>query len=445
MGYQALNDRLTALLSQFDLNQSAGGCSLVIFHGGKLITALAHGTANIDKHTHDPIPWSSDTLSLNFSTGKGVLVTLVHVLVSNQRLAYDTPIAHYWQQFAQNGKNTITLRDILTHESGLFNIVSITEHAKDMLDWETMLARVEKMPANQDPNTPNKDYSVSKKNAAYSALVSGWVLGGLIEKATQMPLQQALEHYLLAPLGLVGQAYFGVPTSRVTAVASQLRKKETHSKPVLTQDTPDTLRFYQSLPFYHEWQAQTHYPAALTTQAINELYFQPSQINMEDYKSALVPIGSRQFNYYHPATLQAKIPAANGVASAFALARIYAMLANQGRWQDTAIISAPIFAELSKIHNQQFDKIMPAVMAWRLGYHRVFSLCHDVSHAFGHMGYNGSMAWCDPSRDLALAFVHNYDVTMLNDIRQFIINETVLDFFKPTTLPPTTSQPTTPQ
>lgn len=148
---------------------------------------------------------------------------------------------------------------------------------------------------------------------------------------------------------------------------------------------------------------------------------------MEDYKSALVPIGSRQFNYYHPATLQAKIPA-SGVASAFALARIYAMLANQGRWQDTAIISAPIFAELSKIHNQQFDKIMPAVMAWRLGYHRIFSLCHDVSHAFGHMGYNGSMAWCDPSRDLALAFVHNYDVTMLNDIRQFIINETVLDF-----------------
>lgn len=83
-----------------------------------------------------------------------------------------------------------------------------------------------------------------------------------------------------------------------------------------------------------------------------------------------MPIAVAKFNYYHPATLQAKIPAANGVASAFALARIYAMLANQGRWQDTAIISAPIFAELSKIHNQQFDKIMPAVMAWRLGYHR---------------------------------------------------------------------------
>jgi CubicO group peptidase (beta-lactamase class C family) len=73
--------------------------------------------------------------------------------------------------------------------------------------------------------------------------------------------------------------------------------------------------------------------------------------------------------------------------------------------------------------------VMPAVMRWRLGYHRVFSLLHDTTTAFGHMGYNGSMAWCDPNRDLAVAFVHNYDVTMLGDIRQFILNETILNFF----------------
>lgn len=123
MGYQALNDRLTALLSQFDLNQSAGGCSLVIFHGGKLITALAHGTANIDKHTHDPIPWSSDTLSLNFSTGKGGACDPRSCV--SQQSAFGIRYAHctLLATVAQNGKNTITLRDILTHESGLFNIV----------------------------------------------------------------------------------------------------------------------------------------------------------------------------------------------------------------------------------------------------------------------------------------------------------------------------------
>lgn len=447
MDYQALNQHLAQLLSRFDLNQKVGGCSLVIFHEGKAVTQLAHGVANIDKTNQQITPWQASTLSLNFSTGKGVLVTLIHILVSQNLLAYDKTLASYWPTFAQNGKDNVTLRDILTHESGLFNIVSITEHAKDMLDWQLMLSNVEQMALNSPTNTHSSD-NISANNkqpvnqstessaashadssAAYSALVSGWVLGGLIEKATQLPLQEALEYYLLEPLNLVGQVYFGVPKDKVEQVAGQIRAKETQVKPLLTQDADSTLQFYQSLPFYPAWLTLSQSDSPLTTQAINALYFQSANINIEDYKSALVPIGSRQFNYYHPITLQAKIPAANGVASAIALATVYAMLANRGVWQGKTLINSAVFKALSTIHNEQFDKIMPAVMAWRLGYHRVFSLFHDVSDAFGHMGYNGSMAWCDPSRALAVSFVHNYDVTMLGDDRQFILNETILDFF----------------
>ena len=439
MDYQALNQNLAQLLSQFDLNQKVGGCSLVIFHQGKPVTQLAHGIANIDKTNQQITPWQPSTLSLNFSTGKGILVTLIHILVSQNLLAYDKTLASYWPAFAQNGKDSVTLRDMLTHESGLFNIVSITEHAKDMLDWQLMLSNVEQMtlnsPTNTCSSTNNKQpinqstESRADSSAAYSALVSGWVLGELIEKVTQLPLQKALEYYLLQPLNLVGQAYFGVPKDKVEQVAGQIRAKETQAKPLLTQDTDSTLQFYQSLPFYPAWLTLSQSDSPLTTQAINALYFQPANINIEDYKSALVPIGSRQFNYYHPVTLQAKIPAANGVASAIALATVYAMLANRGVWQGKTLINSTVFKVLSTIHNEQFDKIMPAVMAWRLGYHRVFSLFHDVSDAFGHMGYNGSMAWCDPSRALAVSFVHNYDVTMLGDDRQFILNETILDFF----------------
>ena len=83
---------------------------------------------------------------------------------------------------------------------------------------------------------------------------------------------------------------------------------------------------------------------------------------------------------------------------------------------------------------------MPAHMAWRLGYHRRFSICHSkgldkstndaaesMEQSFGHMGYNGSVAWCDPTRQLSFAFIHNFDVTMLNDIRQFALTEAVLE------------------
>lgn len=420
MDVSNLQATLTQLLANFDLNQTQGGCSLSIFYQGKPMIELAHGVANFD-NDGQPIPWQADTLALNFSTGKGVLVTLIHVLVSKGLLNYDMPIRKFWTEFGQNGKQTITLRHVLSHEANLFDITQITEHAKDMLNWQAMLAKVETMPVSTFTNDN------TEKIVAYSALVSGWVLGGLIEQVTQLPLQQALEHYLLEPLALVGQVYIGVPMVKLSQVASQMRAKDGHSKPVLTEDSAHTLTFYQNLPFYKDWQKNT--PNAVNTQTINGLYFSPSQVDINDYKSALVPVGSRHFNYYHPSSLQAKIPAANGVASSRALATVYAMLANQGIWRGKALIDSATFAELSHIHNQVADKVMPAVMQWRLGYHRVFSILHDTEHAFGHMGYNGSLAWCDPSRELSVAFVHNYDVTMLTDIRQFMINETILDFF----------------
>ncbi len=71
--------------------------------------------------------------------------------------------------------------------------------------------------------------------------------------------------------------------------------------------------------------------------------------------------------------------------------------------------------------------INPHSMLWRLGYHRVFSVCHKVDNGFGHMGYNGSMAWCDPSRELAVAFVHNFNSIMLNDVRGLVVNELILE------------------
>jgi CubicO group peptidase (beta-lactamase class C family) len=73
-------------------------------------------------------------------------------------------------------------------------------------------------------------------------------------------------------------------------------------------------------------------------------------------------------------------------------------------------------------------------MDWRLGYHRLFSICQNVDsemlkanqQGFGHMGYNGSVAWCDPAQQLSFAFIHNFDTTMLNDVRQFALTEAVL-------------------
>ncbi|MBH0096602.1 beta-lactamase family protein [Psychrobacter sp. NZS113] len=442
-----LQQHLQQLLTDLQLDDAPAGGAVAVYQAGKCIAQASTGLARLD------MSWQPDTLAINFSTGKGILATLVHVLVSQQMLDYDTPIAHYWPVFSAQDKGEITLRNVMSHQANLFSIQSIEVDSEALLDWEYMLKTVAAMPITAPDHAELYD-------SAYSALVYGWVLGGVIEAVTELSLAEALHHYLTEPLGIADSCYFGVPASKVNQVAklakdfessnednSQLRSKR--QKPTLKVDSQSVLRAYENLPSYACWQQQalanmksadigqaderTSLPV-LDTAYINRLYFDTSKLNLKNYKAALIPVGKQAIDYHSRETLQAVIPAANGVASAQALATIYAMLASGGEWQGQTLIDSRTFEQLSTPQVSGLDAVMPAAMHWRLGYHRRFDICQneasegvDVSkQGFGHMGYNGSVAWCDPERQLSFAFVHNFDSTMLNDIRQFALTESVL-------------------
>ncbi len=183
------SENLTQFFQKIALDEQQTGGALVVYHQGECIFNQSSGkaTANSD--------WTTDTLSLNFSTGKGILATLVHCLVSQSLLDYDTPICHYWAEFAVNGKEKITLRQVMSHQADLFAIDSIIDDCEKMLNWQFMLDKV----ANMSP-TPIKHTAKTHFSTAYSALVYGWILGGLITKVTNLSLQQALDKYLAEPL-----------------------------------------------------------------------------------------------------------------------------------------------------------------------------------------------------------------------------------------------------
>ncbi len=430
-----LEQNLQQLLAKLQLDDAPAGGSLVVYQAGQCIAQASIGMAQAN------MPWQADTLSLNFSTGKGVLATLAHVLVSQQLLAYDVPIASYWSAFAANGKADITLRILMSHQADLFAISTIDVDNATLLDWDKMLELVAAM----SMTTPD---NVVAYDSAYSALVYGWILGGLIEKVTDKSLAEALHFYLTEPLGIADSCYFGVPANKIDEVAKMVRDFSAEDnegsqlgskrhKPTLKSDSLDTLATYEQLPNYSCWQQlatrqdRASADTPLNSTQINRLYFDHSAINANNYRAALVPASKQPIDYYSKQALQAIIPAANGVASAKALATIYAMLANGGVWQDKTLIDEATFEQLSTPQVEGMDAVMPAPMKWRLGYHRLFSICHDnVEQGFGHMGYNGSVAWCEPAQQLSFAFIHNFDVTMMNDIRQFALTEAVLDLVK---------------
>lgn len=406
------------LLSLIRFDDAPAGAALAIYHRGELVAESATGLAL------PQMAWDTRTLSVNFSIGKGVMATLIAVLVSKGLLAYDRPIADYWAEFASNGKSTITVQDILTHTAGLFDICSVSQELDVLLDWQMMTDRVAQMPIGTPKGQDEHHYA-----SAYSALVSGWILGGLVERVTKMPLQQALEQYLAAPLGLVGQLYYGVPSDKLYQIAKPERYFTAQDdapkrKPTLKPDSADTLEKLASTPTAPLWQSALG-DEPLTTANINKLYFDTAKLNLVNYKNALMPNGRDGLQYHHDSVLQAVIPAANGVSTAYALATIYAMHANDGVWQDQTIINPDTIKAMRQIHTDGFDAVMPANMRWRKGFHRLFSR-QNTPNAYGHMGYNGSVAFCDPDRKLAVAFIHNFDTTMLNDVRQFVISETAI-------------------
>ena len=126
-------------------------------------------------------------------------------------------------EFAQNGKEQMTLRHVLSHQSGMFDVRNIIESAREMLDWSHML----------DVVAATKPRFLAGEGNAYQALTFGWLVGGVLEKATGQSLDQLMQKYLVEPLQLDG-AYFGTPANELDRVARLIIQPKPE-KPASTQ------------------------------------------------------------------------------------------------------------------------------------------------------------------------------------------------------------------
>lgn len=379
------------VLSQIQPETTLGGAAISVYFQGQQVAELYTGEAKPEE------AWDQRHMALSYSTGKAILATLTHILASQDLLDYDVPIAHYWPEFAQNDKAKITLRHVLSHQSGLYDIRHTISSAAQMLDWQGMLQAYEQATPRFAPATAT----------AYQALSFGWLVGGTLEKIMQKPLAELLQTYLVEPLALDG-AYFGVPEDQLERVAKPFKKIKEGQAQIQKPRKPLT--------------AEGRRPLSFTERVISL-----SGINPYDADDALVPRSMGKFDFYSDEALQAIIPSANGVFTANSLAKMYAMLANKGHWNGQQLIRPEIFEELSSIQTYARDKVMPIPMHWRLGYHRVFTLGKRVPTAFGHIGYNGSGAWCDPTRNLSFSYIHNFKSgNITGDYRLWWLTQTVL-------------------
>src|SRR6185503_12683085 len=104
-----------AFAQNFERRGELGGACCAYRHGEKVVE-LWGGIRN--KQTGEP--WEQDTMVVVHSATKGLAAMTLAVAHSRGWLDYEERVATYWPEFAQQGKETITVRQLLAHQAGLF-------------------------------------------------------------------------------------------------------------------------------------------------------------------------------------------------------------------------------------------------------------------------------------------------------------------------------------
>src|SRR6185503_15537014 len=92
------------------------GAACCVFYQGRNVVDLWGGERS-PNHA-----WQADTLALTFSVTKGMAAAAMVVAHSRGLFELDAPVARYWPEFAQAGKNRITVRQLLSHQAGLISV-----------------------------------------------------------------------------------------------------------------------------------------------------------------------------------------------------------------------------------------------------------------------------------------------------------------------------------
>ena len=174
------------------------GIQVAVYRDGQQVVDAVAGVA--DPATGRPV--DAGTVFYNYSIGKGATSTVAHILAERGLFGYDTPVAELWPEFAANGKQAVTVRQVLDHTAGVPGIPLDTT-IEDLCDWDRMCAAIADAELWWEPGT----------KVGYHAYTFGYIVGEVVRRATGKPISQVLAEEVAGPLGVAGELWFGMPAS----------------------------------------------------------------------------------------------------------------------------------------------------------------------------------------------------------------------------------------
>lgn len=160
----------------------AGVCAYV---DGRKVVDLWGGWAD-EGRTRE---WERDTIACTYSTVKGMTATCAQTLVDRGLLDVDERVATYWPEFAQAGKENITVRMLLSHQSGLPWATGVPPEKR--FDWETMTDALARSAPMWEPGT----------KSAYHGGSFGYLVGEVLRRIDGRSLGTYFDEEIAGPLG----------------------------------------------------------------------------------------------------------------------------------------------------------------------------------------------------------------------------------------------------
>lgn len=342
------------------------GAALAVYRHGKPLISIWGGVHDNAAAGLQGVPWQENTCVNIFSASKGLVAVCIARLVAEGRLALDKPVADYWPEFAQGGKDSITLRQILCHRGGM-SAFHTRRQDSDIFDWPIITGAIAAELPWWEPGSAQ----------GYSPFIFGWILGELVRRVSGYAgFNEYFQARVAQPAG--AQCTFGLPADRLADIADTAPLKSSLAAPVTA------LAATQGADSASLGKLMKADPRGVT----NRAFVNPMSL-MTSVNTAL--------------WRQAQIPAANGHASASALAAIYGGLACG------SLIPENHLSLCWEEQSAEDDRVLGLPLRFSAGFmlsqNRPDCRFGRGARGFGHPGAGGSLGFADPDYGLGFGYV----------------------------------------
>jgi CubicO group peptidase (beta-lactamase class C family) len=286
------------------------GASCAVTVNGKYVVDVWAGHKDAAK----TLPWKEDTLVNVYSSTKVMVALCVHMLVDRGLIDLEQPVAKYWPEFAQNGKEKLPVKYLLSHSSGLAGWDTPLT-LEDLYDWDKVTGLLAAQKPWWEPGTVS----------GYQVWTHGYLLGEVVRRVSGKSLGTFFSDELDGPIG--ADFYIGLPEEHDNRVAQLI---------------PHTIQ-----------------------EGVQPLRIEPGSILM---RAAINPRADpEQSHIVTRGWLGAEIPAANGQGNARSMARIGSVVANGGSLDGREFLSAETIEKSIMEQIYETDLIYGPIR-WGLGW-----------------------------------------------------------------------------